>query len=297
MLTKMNQLKNIVVGVDFSNRAQSALFEAARLARSNKSSLLVVHVVEEEAAEALAEHEQRDLDELRTELMADAGKKLRKWSEGTEFPDHTDFRVVYGHTVDELVKQVEQVNADLLAVGVRGTIDDGVGIGAQATRLVRGAPCKVLVVEQKTGPFQQAVACIDFSPTSARVVEQAIHLSELDGCELHFLHIYVGPWNKFHYLVESRYSTEFRKSYLEDLEVKLRAFVGDTRTAKVSFHLQHYQHRGHGISQFAGKTKADLIIIGTRGRTSVKYFLLGSTAEYVLRERPCTVLAVRPLEA
>lgn len=293
----MNKLKNILVGVDFSSRAKGALSEAARLARANQSKLHVVHVVEEEAAEDLAEHERRDLDEIRAELMTDAEEMMAKWSDGVELPEGSDRRIVYGHPVEELIKQVNEANADLLVTGVRGIINDAEGAGAQATRLVRKAPCKVLLVEDgQSQAFQSAVACVDFSPTSKRVVEQAIHVAELEGCELRFLHIYTAPWNKFHYLVESRYSSEFRKSYLDDLEKKLRDFVGDTGKAKVSFHLQHYQHRGHGISRFCAKQNADLVIIGTRGRTSLKYFLMGSTAEYVLSERPCSVLAVRPPE-
>lgn len=38
---------------------------------------------------------------------------------------------------------------------------------------------------------------------------------------------------------------------------------------------------------------ADLIVIGTDGRTGIGHALLGSTAEAVLRQAPCPVLTVR----
>jgi len=41
---------------------------------------------------------------------------------------------------------------------------------------------------------------------------------------------------------------------------------------------------GQGIVQYAKEVKADLVILGTRGRTSLRYVLLGSTAERLLRE-------------
>jgi nucleotide-binding universal stress UspA family protein len=63
---------------------------------------------------------------------------------------------------------------------------------------------------------------------------------------------------------------------------------------EVQFDLRHSQSHGCEISEYARTESADLVVIGTRGKSSLKYLLLGSTAEYVLRERPCSVLAVRP---
>jgi nucleotide-binding universal stress UspA family protein len=42
--------------------------------------------------------------------------------------------------------------------------------------------------------------------------------------------------------------------------------------------------------------KADVIVIGTHGRTGVNRMLLGSVAERVVRLAPCPVLTVRPPE-
>ncbi|MBM4361664.1 MAG: universal stress protein, partial [Deltaproteobacteria bacterium] len=39
---------------------------------------------------------------------------------------------------------------------------------------------------------------------------------------------------------------------------------------------------------------ADLVVLGTRGRTNLRDLFLGSTAERVVRECPCSVLAVPP---
>ena len=41
---------------------------------------------------------------------------------------------------------------------------------------------------------------------------------------------------------------------------------------------------------------SDLVVLGTRGRTGMKALLLGTTAERVLHESPCSVLAVKPSE-
>jgi nucleotide-binding universal stress UspA family protein len=51
---------------------------------------------------------------------------------------------------------------------------------------------------------------------------------------------------------------------------------------------------GHGIAEYCRSVDADLVILGTRGQTTLKYILLGSTVERLLKEIPCSVLVVRP---
>ena len=47
------------------------------------------------------------------------------------------------------------------------------------------------------------------------------------------------------------------------------------------------------ILQTAKNRNADLIVIGTHGRTGIDHMLFGSTAEKVVRKAPCPVLTVR----
>jgi nucleotide-binding universal stress UspA family protein len=50
----------------------------------------------------------------------------------------------------------------------------------------------------------------------------------------------------------------------------------------------------HAIVETARRIQADIIVIGTHGRTGFKHVLLGSVAEKVVRTAPCPVLTVRP---
>jgi universal stress protein A len=47
------------------------------------------------------------------------------------------------------------------------------------------------------------------------------------------------------------------------------------------------------IIRVAREESADLIVVGTHGRTALAQILLGSTAELVVRKAPCPVLTVR----
>jgi nucleotide-binding universal stress UspA family protein len=46
----------------------------------------------------------------------------------------------------------------------------------------------------------------------------------------------------------------------------------------------------------ARSARADLLVVGTHGRTGLRHALLGSVAEKVVRKAPCPVLVVRPPE-
>jgi nucleotide-binding universal stress UspA family protein len=50
---------------------------------------------------------------------------------------------------------------------------------------------------------------------------------------------------------------------------------------------------GREITTVARRLRADLVAVGTAGRTGIPYILLGSVAEHVMREAPCDVLVVR----
>jgi nucleotide-binding universal stress UspA family protein len=47
------------------------------------------------------------------------------------------------------------------------------------------------------------------------------------------------------------------------------------------------------INRFAKENNADLIVMGTHGRTGLGRLLMGSVAESVLREAPCPVLTIK----
>ena len=47
------------------------------------------------------------------------------------------------------------------------------------------------------------------------------------------------------------------------------------------------------IARYAADARADVIVIGTHGRTGVDRLVMGSVAERVMREAPCSVLVVK----
>jgi len=136
--------RKIAVGFDGSEGAQKALREAIRLTRMEKAELWVISMEElprypgvpsevKEEKEAANHY----LERLHQEAAALAN------SEGVTL--HTDIRI--GHPARGLVDYVSERGIDLLVLGHSGHSRVwGTFLGTTADKVVRHAPCSVLVV-------------------------------------------------------------------------------------------------------------------------------------------------------
>jgi nucleotide-binding universal stress UspA family protein len=78
---------------------------------------------------------------------------------------------------------------------------------------------------------------------------------------------------------------------LQDLRGFVSRVAGDRA---VDVEVEETTGVADAIVRRAGTLAADLIIMGTHGRTGIKHLLLGSVAERVLRTAPCPVMVVPP---
>ena len=84
-----------------------------------------------------------------------------------------------------------------------------------------------------------------------------------------------------------------QQDYEQDARVKLADLVNASGLDADTTSLQvRYGYPGKVIAATASQLRADLVAIGTRGRSGIEHVLLGSVAEHVLREARGDVLAV-----
>ena len=138
---------------------------------------------------------------------------------------------------------------------------------------------------------------IYFSEYSAAAVRYATYLAECLGAKLTLAHAsecYVYPEDLSAGLSIEALDSRWEKAQAEKLEAVQKSIKKEVSSCTVVT-------RGPAWSQIvimAKTTNADLIILGTRGRTGLKHALMGSTAERVVRHATCPVLVVHlPAEA
>lgn len=136
--------RKIAVGFDGSDGAWKALGEAVRLVRLEKAELWVVSIEElprYPGAPSEVKEEKETADHYLQKLHKEAAALANR--EGVTL--HTDIRM--GHPARGLVDYVTEKGMDLLVLGHSGHSSLwGTFLGTTADKVVRHAPCSVLVV-------------------------------------------------------------------------------------------------------------------------------------------------------
>lgn len=291
---------SVVVGTDFTPCSAVAVGQAARIAAWSNAPLRVVHVIDTtvviELESALSPYQQA----IRDNLVNDAQKAWSEFAAKIEGAAALPIHVSINNRLVGILNHAREHKGDLLVMGAFGDRRPDVGFGTVATACVRKSMTDVLLVrDTQVGSFKCVVAAVDFSETSARALARAALVAAQDSAELHVLHVFAAPWHRLHYRApEPMAPPHLQKQYRDALDRRLGEFVGPIAEAHKGLRVRPvcYDYAGHrsGIVEYAQSVSADLIALGTRGRTNLRDILLGSTAEKALDESPCSVLAVKP---
>jgi nucleotide-binding universal stress UspA family protein len=144
--------------------------------------------------------------------------------------------------------------------------------------------------------FKSIVVGTDGSETATQAVRQAVDLASAVGAKLELVSAY-EPVPSQRLNEERRQAPEdlqWAISPREDVDATLEAAVAVAREASVP--VEVYPRQGDpadAILDVAEEQEADLIIVGNKGMTGAKRFLLGSVPNKVSHHAPCSVLIIR----
>lgn len=296
----MHEYRLILVGVDFTPCSAAALRQALRLAAGIQAVVRAVHVIDTlvviELEEALSGFQQN----IREGLLSDARKAWSEFAMTVTGAQSIPFDVTINNRTVGITRAAQEHNADLLVLGAFGKRPVDVGLGTMATACVRNASSDVLLVrDTHAGRFKTIVAGLDFSETSALALKRAAEFALLDKAELRVLHVFDPPWHRLHYRAPTvEVAPHFIKQYSDGLSRRLTEFARSALStfATLTLRCELFDNGSHrsGIVAYAQQASADLIVLGTRGRSNVRDIFLGSTAERVLKNTTCSVLAGKP---
>ena len=128
---------------------------------------------------------------------------------------------------------------------------------------------------------------LDFSAASAGLVAYAAALAVATGAELRLLHVYEPR--------EDPTGQRPDATVFGPCQERMRALQASAELAGV-VNVRSGMVRGEAAPEIvaeARRQRADLIVIGAHGQTGLTRFLMGNTAEVVLRTAGCATLLVR----
>ncbi len=295
----MSTTPAILVGIDYSPSCQNALREAARLSNAANRPLVCYHVLDDEILS-----EFRKLNSYDEAGIIDfARTKVENFIQKTIGAAHEIETVIsVGHPFEETLKVIEEHHAEMLVLGSSGlSSSESSHVGRLASRCLRMAPVEVLLVRKdQDHPFRAIAAGVDFSENSIRAARRAAEIAKQDSASLSLIHVYrpvVYLDDEFGGLGSS-FPISMEPSIIAGFEERLEA-MGDE--LEKEFDLQELTTTvlisgrvSHEIETHLEETNADLIVMGTRGRTGLKRLLLGTTAESIIHHTSCSALAVKP---
>src|ERR671914_1681934 len=144
--------------------------------------------------------------------------------------------------------------------------------------------------------FDSIVVGTDGSDTAREAVRQASELAKTLGSNIHLVSAYEPvPDSR---LREERQEVPEDLQWMvnprEDVNATLEEAAGQLKEA--GFEVQTHAREGDpadAILDVAEEQKADLIVVGNKGMTGAKRFLLGSVPNKVSHHAPCSVMIIR----
>lgn len=286
------ELKQVLVGTDFSESAHHALDRVAMLPLERNPTVTVLHVLPDGVARS-PEIERT----VRKALEAEAGT-LQRAARQAGRRDVTVRTVLgRGRAFVETVRTAKELSADLVVLGRVGErkLRD-VLLGSTAERVVREAATPVLLVGRKpTAPYRAPAAAVDPFERLEPIVSQAIALAGPEATRIELMHAADLP--EYGMLVRGGATPDVLRDYREEARRRARTALDAALAAlrlegsQVSAVLRTGDPRKL-VPKWVEQRRFDLLALGTHRRRGLARVLLGSVAGEVMRRVSCDTLIV-----
>ena len=286
-------VEKILLSTDGSDYSEGAVREAIKLAKSCSSGLSVLSVVDynpefDSVAPQIIEKKEKDA-RLHLEAIQSRARK-----EGIECVTVVQKgEDAYHNIVDEAAKS----KSTMIVMGRRGRTGlKRLMMGSVTARVIGHAPCSVLVVPKAANlEFKSIVVATDGSAYSDAAVSEALGLAKRNGSLLTVIAVVPSELatptdidftiNQREVMAEKEmHNAEKNAKAVKDAAQKegisVKAFVMSGKPPEAILHI-------------AEERRADLIVLGSHGRTGVERLLMGSVAERVIVLASCPVLVVK----
>jgi nucleotide-binding universal stress UspA family protein len=283
----MGRYRKILVAVDGSESGKNALHQSFRLANDEKCWITVTSVIPPYEGEI----ETFGVKDIRAALRKPCDEALAEVDKIAK----TERMLVKtvceeGEIHERIVDLADAENCDVIVMGRRGLRRfERALIGSVTARVIGHTQRDVLVVPKGAAiGWKTIVFATDGSKYSATAAERAISFAKSYGGELKVLSVVDVP---------AEFYAE-APAAVEDMVKKAKGFVADVKAQAEAAGVKAETFVGEAeayqaINNLAQEQKADMIVLGSHGRTGLRRLLMGSVTEKVIGHAPCPVLVVK----
>ena len=287
----MYRFKKILVGLGKNDHDPVLLQYAGWLSRMAKSQKMILfHAVEKPDSSCLPS-EYAECFEPPEPFSPEKMEELaRKSLDG--YPEMVkEYQVVEGDPFVGIIQKVREKDIDLVIVGRKTGRESNRNL---PLKLARKTPCSVWVIpEGAKGSIRNLLTPIDFSENSKDALEIALSIASAGNLDvLSALHVFKIPIG---YHKSGKTYEEFAKIMRKNARDEFKDFKKgvDLKGIKVTPLFVLNDNPAKAIQGVAKRKKADLIVIGAKGRSFAAFVLLGSVTEKLIETTRLPILAVK----
>jgi universal stress protein E len=296
MMNNHRRYDRILVATDFSPSANAALKQAVWLARQTAAQIVLASTVPDLSrsvhwASYEIELKQRELCEKSDTMMR------RIVAEVQAVDLDVKCKTFIGEPFVGITHAVQAEGFNLVLAGTKGLAKwEQFFVGSTAKRLIRKCPCSVWIAKaEHVGPPKVVLAATDFSDVSLKAVKEGLWVAQQSNAEFHLLHIIDSMDVPDDVISRIPQGSSLRQEINEEASRRLEEFLSSLAVdrTKIQVHLS-WGTPWQEIRRISQHKAADLIVIGTVGRSGIKGVLLGNTAEKIFDTCDCSILTVKP---
>ena len=287
---------DILVPTDGSPGAENATARAFDLARTGDATIHVLHVIDPDVTSI--DLESTEMDELRRQ-SENRGREATEQIEtrATDLGLDAVRAVREGTPYRAILEYVDQNDIDLVVMGTHGrTGAERARLGSTTERVIKFADVPVMAVrlaadevvpEAGYGMYDHVVIPTDGSDAAERAADHALGIAERYGADVHV--IYVVDTTTYGFEDTPRSIVGLLKQGGQNAVEEIATDARDRSLPVTTDVLRGVPHEE--VLEYATGVDADVIAMGTRGRTVETDRLLGSTTARVLRRSEVPVLS------
>jgi nucleotide-binding universal stress UspA family protein len=318
----MQRFKKILCVMEHGEASKPALERAVALAENNQAELMVVDVIPPlpagigmpDGGPVSRDYQAAMVNEHEARIAALVEPYLRRLD--------IQHKVLLGTSFLEVIRAVLRNGHDLVIKCPESPSWLDRFFSGDDMHLLRKCPCPVWLVKPRASKtYQRILAAVDvddrYTPKeldtrhrmNVQILEMASSLAISESAELHVVHAWESMSEMIGgFVFSSDISSERlvanieqeRRQHQQLLEELLRKISSDSESARDA--LDYLKPRTHllkgaarkEVPALAKRLGVDCIVMGTVARTGIRGFIMGNTAETILAQIDCSVLAIKP---
>lgn len=300
----MKALKQILVVIDPNDQAQRAMSRAIVLAKATGAKLTAFLSIYDFSYEMTTMLSIQERDAMRKAVVEDRELWLKEMIQN-KFADQADIKtnvLWHNRPFEAIIETAIVGHYDLIVKGTHQH-DTLKSIIFTPTdwHLLRKSPCPVLLVKEmewaQNGKILTAVhtgSDADHHRTlNEKLIDQAKGLAQLINAEVHIVNSYPGTPVNIAIEIPEFDPNEYNTVVKEHHKLACEQLASKCDVPQERVHISEGLPEDV-IPQVSQEINAELLVIGTIGRTGFSAAIIGNTAEHVIDQINCDVLAVKP---